>query len=138
MPLIGSKEVSDDVKVALLVAVLVLALRYGSNGKDASFSTATVFEGEREGDAGSGRLSAMNVDVASISGDAVGTGVEHSNKESLDIEDQVDVLLVPVVTPLGYGNEVFAVQLHAMINLLVGFPISLYMFNGAYPISHIL
>ena len=124
MPLERGKEVADDVEVALLLAMLMFALRDGFDGEDTPFSTATLLERRRD-DAGSRRFPAMNVCVAAVAGHAVSMGVEHGNKEALNAEDEFDVLLVPVVTPLGYGNEVFAVQLHAMISLLVGFPISL-------------
>ena len=117
---------------------LMSALWHGSDGEDASLGTATVFEREREGDAVSGRFPAMDVDVASVSGHAVGVGVVHGNQEALNTKDKLSILLMPIVTPPGYGYEVLAVQFHSKVSLLVGFPISLQLFDGADPVPHII
>ena len=108
LPLERSKEITDKVEVALLITVLVFAERHGFDGKHTPFRTKTILKEKREGDAGSGRFTAMNILVLSCFRYVIRVGVEHSHKEAVNIENEFGVLLAPIVTPLGYGNEVFA------------------------------
>ena len=73
--------------------MLVLAKGNGFDGENSSFLAASVLEAQRQGDAWGGRFPMKAVHVPVLVGNTVSVRMEHSNKKSLDGEDEGDVLL---------------------------------------------